>query len=158
MTKKELNGLYGEVVDQIQTHLGRGSIEDAQERHEAYCKQMLGLVPQMEKVDFVLKDIVLAFADKLDFPTRNPALEQLRMGTSASMLTVLREARCVKVSPEVQGEWKHLAANDPESAVAIVAIGYRLFTERKLKKLVRAQKRLAQEFKSETSTDTSEDI
>lgn len=143
MNGSQLERLYDEVVEQLQDHLHRGgTVAEAQTMHSAFCNDMVGAIPQMSDLTPFLKDVAIAFSDKLQFVPNHPALERLVSGTDASMLVDIRAAKAVQVSLRVADAWKHVTALDPEAAVIVIAISYRLHAEQKLKRLVRQERRL----------------
>jgi hypothetical protein len=139
MEKEQLENIYDEIVDQLKEHLHRGdTTAEAQAMHADFCSQMIGVISQINDFQPFLKDIVIAFADKFQFHN-NKLLKKLVLGTSARHLEEIRSAQAVSVASSVEREWKRLVSLDPESAVVVIGLSYRLHAERKIQKLIRLE-------------------
>jgi len=142
MDKTEMDMLYDEVVDQIQSHLHRGdTVAEAQDQHAEYCASILAAVPSMDDVRPFLKDLVISFVEKFQF-VEHPLLKRLLSEADASHLDAIRTAKAVLIAGSVQTAWQHIVLIDGEAAVVIIALSYRLGKENKLKKLLKAERGL----------------
>lgn len=153
MNYTQLDELYATVIEEIKDHLHRdSSVVKAQRLFMEFCSGMIESLPGLPQVELFLKDIVIAFAGKsaFEFTKRHSLLESLKDGTDEVTVEDVREAKCLKLHPEIALQWNDFVVKNPEFAVVVIAICYRLDVERKLAKLVKAENRLAKEFKPQT--------
>lgn len=142
MTSDNLQSAYDEIVDEIQGHLRRGgTIREAQVMYADFCSQTIVVINQISDLESFLKDIVIALADKFRF-NNGELLKGLSDGTSADQLATLRAAKAVSLDSQALVAWRHITNTNPEIAVTVIALSYRLFAEKKLKKLLNVQREL----------------
>jgi len=155
MNKQLLDRLYGDVVEQITDNLKRdGSTEEAIANHETYCASIIAAITSMDEMDHFVKDIVLAFAGKIEF-LKEELLANLLREAKGEYLVVLRQEKAYGIiGAKTVVAWKHVASKNPEIAVVIIALCYRLSKEGKMKKLFRAEKALEKHLKQNKKQET----
>jgi len=141
MNREKISKLFAECEDQLRIQLHRGgSIQEAVDMLDAYRVGIVNAIPSMDDFHPFVKDIAIALAPKLTFD-RHELLEGLVSGNQVS-LDDLRASHVVKIGGSVAPAWRHIVSTDPYTALLVIAIAYRMWSEETLKKLLQKEHEL----------------